>query len=70
MEGESHGILLFYLRRHSGGTAKAHEGGGCDRSIGFTVSDAIVLGCGRLQLGIPIRATSVEKLDLQQASSS
>ena len=29
--------------RRSGGTA--HEGGGCDQSIGSTVSDAIVRSC-------------------------
>ena len=37
--------------RHAGGTA--HEGGGCDQSIGSTVSEAIVHGCGQLQLGVP-----------------
>ena len=31
---------LYYARGGSGGTA--HDGGGCDQSIGSTVSDAIV----------------------------
>ena len=32
--------LIYTCTRPSGGTA--HEGGGCDQSIGSTVSDAIV----------------------------
>ena len=36
---------MHVVLRGSGGTA--HEGGGCDLSIGSTVSDAIVVaGCG------------------------
>ena len=36
-------------------------GGGCDQSIGSTVSDALtVAGCSRLQLGAPHWATSVD----------
>ena len=31
---------FILCKRRSGGTA--HEGGGCDRSIGYTVYDAIV----------------------------
>ena len=48
------GVYWFILcTRRSGGTA--HEGGGCDQSIGSTVSDALALaGCGRVQLGVPI----------------
>ena len=44
---ELHRYIL--CTEHSGGTA--HEGVECDQSIGFTVSDAIVVdGCGRLRI--------------------
>ena len=53
---ELHRFIL--CTRCSGGTA--HEGGGCDQSIGSTICDAIVRSCcGRLQLGVPHWATSV-----------
>ena len=54
---ELHRFIL--CTRRLGSTA--HEGGGCDQSIGSTVSDAIlnVAGCGRLELGVPDWATSV-----------
>ena len=39
----------------------AHEGGWCDQSNGSTVSTPLsVAGCGRLQLGVPHWATSVD----------
>ena len=56
-EAELHRFILC-TRRSEGA---AHEGGGSDQSIGPTVSDAIVRSwCGRVQLGVPHFATSVD----------
>ena len=54
---ELHRFILCTWR--SIGTAL--EGGGCDQSIGSTVSDVILRSCcGRLQVGVPHWATSVD----------
>ena len=51
---------FIQCKRRSRGTA--HEGGGCDQSIGSTVSDAIIRSwlSGRFQLGVPYWATLVD----------
>ena len=55
---ELHRFIL--CTRRSGGTA--HEGGGCDQSIGSTVSDAIIPSWlwSTATIGVPRWATSVD----------